>query len=341
VLERVSGRPFSELLSTELWSRIGAEHDALMTVDSRGFSLASGGVRDAARPRAVRPLVLTAGRSGLASRSCLRSGSRGGAAPTCLDVPPCRPARGPDVPQPVLAHRRRARSGSASASSAACVAQPGHRHRGREASSLEAADDEDAFAAHVSPSTGSAPSRQEQPMARRMAPPQRGPWRVTYESGATPWSPRPRGTTVMTHPSVGRRHDEADRAGVLLTRTATRAARGAAARCRRRAGLLHRRRGRPVPSTRLPQPPTLTSDMSARRPGGAWTYIIGLEVETEGAEHLRSATPRGHPDPVDVKSATSPSSAARVWSSMTSVSGHAAEVRVRSMVATLSSTCTP
>jgi len=53
VLERVSGRPFSELLSTELWSRIGAEHDALMTVDDHGFSLASGGgcvtLRDLAR----------------------------------------------------------------------------------------------------------------------------------------------------------------------------------------------------------------------------------------------------------------------------------------------------
>ena len=53
VLERVSGRPFHQLLSTELWSRIGAEHDALMTVDAHGFSLASGGgcvtLRDLAR----------------------------------------------------------------------------------------------------------------------------------------------------------------------------------------------------------------------------------------------------------------------------------------------------
>ncbi|HET7902439.1 MAG TPA: serine hydrolase domain-containing protein [Candidatus Nanopelagicales bacterium] len=53
VLERVSGRRFSELLSTELWSRIGAEHDAFITVDAHGFSLASGGgcvtLRDLAR----------------------------------------------------------------------------------------------------------------------------------------------------------------------------------------------------------------------------------------------------------------------------------------------------
>lgn len=43
VLESVSGRAFSELLSTELWARMGAEHDALITVDDHGFSLASGG----------------------------------------------------------------------------------------------------------------------------------------------------------------------------------------------------------------------------------------------------------------------------------------------------------
>lgn len=53
VLERVSGRRFSELLSTELWSRMGAEHDAFITVDGHGFSLASGGgcvtLRDLAR----------------------------------------------------------------------------------------------------------------------------------------------------------------------------------------------------------------------------------------------------------------------------------------------------
>ncbi len=53
VLERVSGRPFSELLSTELWSRLGAEHDAFITVDAHGFALASGGgcvtLRDLAR----------------------------------------------------------------------------------------------------------------------------------------------------------------------------------------------------------------------------------------------------------------------------------------------------
>lgn len=53
VLESVSGRPFAELLSTELWSLLGAEHDAFITVDRYGFPLASGGgcvtLRDLAR----------------------------------------------------------------------------------------------------------------------------------------------------------------------------------------------------------------------------------------------------------------------------------------------------
>jgi 6-aminohexanoate-oligomer exohydrolase len=53
ILEEVSGRPFSELLSTDLWAPMGAEHDAMATVDAEGFVLASGGIcvtlRDLAR----------------------------------------------------------------------------------------------------------------------------------------------------------------------------------------------------------------------------------------------------------------------------------------------------
>ena len=53
VLEEVTGRRFSELLATDLWAPMGAEHDALATVDDEGFVLASGGVcvtlRDLAR----------------------------------------------------------------------------------------------------------------------------------------------------------------------------------------------------------------------------------------------------------------------------------------------------
>jgi CubicO group peptidase (beta-lactamase class C family) len=53
VLEEASGLTLPELLSQELWAPMGAEHDALMTVDADGFSLASGGgcvtLRDLAR----------------------------------------------------------------------------------------------------------------------------------------------------------------------------------------------------------------------------------------------------------------------------------------------------
>ncbi len=53
VLEEVTGRPLYELLSTDLWAPMGAEFDALATVDSEDFVLASGGVcvtlRDLAR----------------------------------------------------------------------------------------------------------------------------------------------------------------------------------------------------------------------------------------------------------------------------------------------------
>jgi CubicO group peptidase (beta-lactamase class C family) len=53
VLETVTGSRFADLLSRELWSRIGAEHDALVTVDRLWFAMPSGGVcvtlRDLAR----------------------------------------------------------------------------------------------------------------------------------------------------------------------------------------------------------------------------------------------------------------------------------------------------
>jgi CubicO group peptidase (beta-lactamase class C family) len=53
ILEEVTGRPLWSLLSTDLWAPMGAEHDALATVDDEDFVLASGGVcvtlRDLAR----------------------------------------------------------------------------------------------------------------------------------------------------------------------------------------------------------------------------------------------------------------------------------------------------
>ena len=53
VMERVAGVRLAELVSQELWSPMGAEHDACFTVDSAGYALADGGfnatLRDFAR----------------------------------------------------------------------------------------------------------------------------------------------------------------------------------------------------------------------------------------------------------------------------------------------------
>jgi len=53
IVERVSGVPFAELLGREIWSKLGAEHDAYITVDRYGGAIANGGIcvtaRDLAR----------------------------------------------------------------------------------------------------------------------------------------------------------------------------------------------------------------------------------------------------------------------------------------------------
>lgn len=53
ILERVTGQGYASLLSQRLWSRLGAECDAYITVDRSGFPMANGGacitLRDLAR----------------------------------------------------------------------------------------------------------------------------------------------------------------------------------------------------------------------------------------------------------------------------------------------------
>jgi CubicO group peptidase (beta-lactamase class C family) len=44
VLERATGKRLSQLISEELWQKLGTEQDANMTVDSTGFALADGGL---------------------------------------------------------------------------------------------------------------------------------------------------------------------------------------------------------------------------------------------------------------------------------------------------------
>ncbi|MGF6835106.1 CubicO group peptidase (beta-lactamase class C family) [Paenarthrobacter sp. TE4293] len=49
VIERVTGLRYSEALSTYLWSKLDADQDATITVDSAGFGFANGGVSCTAR----------------------------------------------------------------------------------------------------------------------------------------------------------------------------------------------------------------------------------------------------------------------------------------------------
>jgi CubicO group peptidase (beta-lactamase class C family) len=53
VLERAGGRPFAELFSQEIWSKLGVERDAQITIDTAGCAITDGGIcttlRDLAR----------------------------------------------------------------------------------------------------------------------------------------------------------------------------------------------------------------------------------------------------------------------------------------------------
>jgi CubicO group peptidase (beta-lactamase class C family) len=53
VLERAGGQPFAELFSREIWSKLGAERDAQITIDTAGCAITDGGIcttlRDLAR----------------------------------------------------------------------------------------------------------------------------------------------------------------------------------------------------------------------------------------------------------------------------------------------------
>lgn len=66
VLEHAGGRPFAELFSTVIWSPMGAEHDAEIMLDRRGFAIVEGGICATLRDL---------GRFGL---MCLQDGQLGG-----------------------------------------------------------------------------------------------------------------------------------------------------------------------------------------------------------------------------------------------------------------------
>ena len=87
VLERATGSRYADLLADVVWSRIGAEHDAFITVDTAGFALANGGIsvslRDLAR---FGHLMLRGGSSGAhqAFRPEWVAGTRAGAGPDLM-----------------------------------------------------------------------------------------------------------------------------------------------------------------------------------------------------------------------------------------------------------------
>ncbi|WP_413101139.1 serine hydrolase domain-containing protein [Streptomyces sp. Inha503] len=49
ILERAAGQPYPEVIADRIWSRIGAEHDALVTTDPEGTPYACAGVNATAR----------------------------------------------------------------------------------------------------------------------------------------------------------------------------------------------------------------------------------------------------------------------------------------------------
>lgn len=61
VCEKVSGRPMAALISTHIWSRIGAEHDAFITCDATGMAVHDGGLGATARDLARFGLMLLDG----------------------------------------------------------------------------------------------------------------------------------------------------------------------------------------------------------------------------------------------------------------------------------------
>ena len=70
VFERATGRRYADLLAEGLWSRIGAEHDAFVTVDEAGFACANGGVSVSMRDLARFGYLVLNGGSVAAHRAC-------------------------------------------------------------------------------------------------------------------------------------------------------------------------------------------------------------------------------------------------------------------------------
>lgn len=65
IVENVTGTRYSDVVSQELWSRLGCEEDALITTDAGGFAFANGGIACTARDLArIGQLMLDNGEAG-------------------------------------------------------------------------------------------------------------------------------------------------------------------------------------------------------------------------------------------------------------------------------------
>ena len=83
VAARVGGAPFAEVLSRELWSRIGAEQDAQIMLDHSDFAIVEGGICTTLRDLARLGLMCLEDGRRSASRSSRPSGS-----PACASTTP-------------------------------------------------------------------------------------------------------------------------------------------------------------------------------------------------------------------------------------------------------------
>lgn len=64
IIENVTGKRYADVISDELWSRLGTQDDALITTDSGGFAFANGGIACTARDLAkIGQLMLNEGKA--------------------------------------------------------------------------------------------------------------------------------------------------------------------------------------------------------------------------------------------------------------------------------------
>jgi CubicO group peptidase (beta-lactamase class C family) len=80
LMERVSGKQLAELVSAELWQKLGAEESACFTVDSAGYALADGGFNATLRDYGRFGQMLLEGSGSIVSREWIeatRSGVHG------------------------------------------------------------------------------------------------------------------------------------------------------------------------------------------------------------------------------------------------------------------------